>query len=234
MMGRKLSRAEFAKRIATELERMFGERRVQVVVGVLGLFGVTATPIFSIEPWWIGPAVVAGLTLTLLAEAGFRTWRTERRRLLELEVNRDSEYRKLAVEGLFAVLLMTGRVLIEAPRPAPGAASRWERQVGTLIEAAYGLKHQALFQQDGGMMADAGPNFDLINTREILGLRYERLTQLMSNPPPLRNDFNPDEEEWAEFRGSTPRLPSKGCNTRLRGDRGQENSKDERGEDSQL
>jgi hypothetical protein len=203
-VNQKPSRSHFAKRIAAELERMLKESRILLVASVLGLlFGFTAAPLFKIKPWWIGPAVLALLLLALIGEAAFRAWRVERRRSLRFEAGRASEYRTLSVESLFALHLASGTALLGFPILLRGMASRWEKAVARLIEAAYGMKAQALFLQDPGSMADETPGFDPANTRKVLEARRQRLIQLMNHPPPLRSDFNPDDYEWKELLKST-------------------------------
>jgi hypothetical protein len=197
-MDRTASRSQFAKSIGSELEQMLTERRVQLVAFLLGAFGVTATPVFKIKPWWIGPAVLALLLLALIGEAAFRAWRVERRRSLRFDAGRASEFRTLSVDSLFALHLAAGTALLDFPIVIRGTASGWEKAVARLIEAAYGLKAQALFLQDRGSMADETPGFDPANTRKVLEARRQRLIQLMNDPPPLRSDFNPDDYEWKE------------------------------------
>lgn len=189
--------AAFPQAVWRGIEDLLAHRRVTAVATLLGLFGITASPVFNLEPRWIGPATVGLVVTALLVGGAYRAWINERSRRLAAELKLEGRGREVALGGMFGLLLSIGNVLAER-QPAPGTASDWERRVSRLIGAAYGVGEAALFSQDGGQMADDDEGFDRANTRSIISLRHKRLAELMTRtpPPPLLDSFDPDERDW--------------------------------------
>src|SRR5690349_4542239 len=106
---------QFRREVLHEALGLFSDRRVAAASVVLGGFGVTATPLFKVNPWWIGPVVLVLLAVALLARGAYLAWLKEHAQNVAHQLEIGDQWRELAVGGLYGIMLQAGNLLIESP-----------------------------------------------------------------------------------------------------------------------